>query len=96
MYCSWYEAVICNLMAVGLGPVMLSIPAPYIYIWFALVAFNSTFTHSGFKWGWVIDGSHDLHHSSGFTVNYGTLTILDRIYGTYKDPNLPTEVTEDK
>jgi len=86
LYCTWYEAVICNVMAVGFGPVLLSLPSPYLYIWFGLVALNSTFTHSGYKLGWLIDGSHDLHHSD-FNYNFGTLTILDRIYGTYKDPN---------
>lgn len=87
MYCTWYEAIICNLLAVSLGPILLTLPPPYLYIWFGLVALNSTFTHSGYKLGWLIDGSHDLHHSSTFSSNYGTLTILDRIYGTYKDPN---------
>lgn len=86
MYSTWYEAVICNVLAVGLGPILLSLPVPYLYIWFGLVALNSTFTHSGFKLGWIIDGSHDLHHVN-FTCNLGTLTILDRVYGTYKDPN---------
>ena len=93
LYCTWYEAVICNLLAVGLGPIMLSVPAPYLYIWFGLVALNSTFTHSGLKLGWVIDGSHDLHHSD-FNSNFGTLSILDRIYGTYKDPNEIIETSE--
>ena len=95
MYCSGYEAVVCNLTAAGLGPVMLSIPAPYLYVWFALVALNSTFTHSGLTWGWIMDGSHDEHHKS-YSVNFGTLTIFDRIYGTYKDPNqIPEEVASE-
>lgn len=91
LYCTWYEAVVCNLFAVGLGPIMLSLSTPYIYFWFGLVALNSTFTHSGYKWGWVIDGSHDLHHFES-SVNFGTITILDRIYGTYKDPNETIEL----
>lgn len=93
LYCTWYEAVICNVMAVGLGPILLSLSSPYLYIWFGLVALNSTFTHSGYKLGWLIDGSHDLHHSD-FNFNFGTLTILDRIYGTYKDPNDSVNVNE--
>ncbi len=45
--------------------------------------------------GWVIDGSHDEHHKS-YSVNFGTLTIFDRIYGTYKDPNqIPEEITSE-
>lgn len=87
MYCTGYEAIFCNVFSVGLGPVMLNITAPYLYVWFGLVAINSTFTHSGLRLGWLMDGSHDLHHDGGFTSNYGTLTLFDRIYGTYKDPS---------
>ena len=86
MYCTGYEAVVCNLFAVALGPVMLNITAPYIYVWFGLVALNSTFTHSGFTAGWLMDGSHNIHHKF-IRYNYGTLSIFDRIYGTYKDPS---------
>ena len=93
MYCTGFEAVFCNLLAVGLGPVMLNITAPYLYIWFGLVAMNSTFTHSGFRLGWLMDGSHDIHHES-YRYNYGTLTIFDRLYGTYKDP-LQSSVADD-
>ena len=85
MYCTGYEAVFCNLFAVALGPIMLNIPSPYLYIWFGLVSLNSTFTHSGFRLGWLMDGSHDIHHEYS-TRNFGTLTIFDRIYGTYYDP----------
>jgi sterol desaturase/sphingolipid hydroxylase (fatty acid hydroxylase superfamily) len=85
MYCTGYEAVIINLFSVGLGPIVLNMQTPYLYIWFGLVALNSTVTHSGYTIGWIIDGSHQIHHNS-FNYNYGVLTLLDRIYGTYKDP----------
>src|SRR4029079_14210643 len=81
LYCSGYEAVVCNVFAVGLGPVMLDIGFPYLYIWFALVAINSTLTHSGIKMSWLADGSHDEHHRNN--VNFGVLGIFDKIYGTY-------------
>ena len=88
LYCTGYEAVVCNVFAAGLGPVMLEVGSPYIYIWFVLVAVNSTFTHSGLRLGWLMDGSHDIHHET-FKYNYGTLTLFDRIYGTYKGPPAP-------
>jgi len=94
MYCTGYEAVFCNLFAVALGPIMLNIPSPYLYIWFGLVSLNSTFTHSGFRLGWLMDGSHDIHHET-FKYNYGTLTIFDRIYGTYYDPTPSDDSSED-
>ena len=94
MYCTGYEAVFCNLFSVGLGPVMLGITPPYLYVWFGLVSLNSTFTHSGFRLGWLMDGSHDIHHET-FQYNYGTLTIFDRIYGTYKDPSPSVDDSSD-
>ena len=94
MYCSGYEAVICNLFSVGIGPIMLGFDVPYLYFWFGLVALNSTITHSGYKLGWLIDGSHDIHHKN-FNCNYGTITLFDRIYGTYKNP-CPKIVPNDK
>jgi sterol desaturase/sphingolipid hydroxylase (fatty acid hydroxylase superfamily) len=73
---------------------MLNITTPYLYIWFALVALNTTFTHSGFKLGWLMVGGHDIHHES-YKFNYGTLDIFDRLYGTYKDPSPDTtDITE--
>ena len=82
LYCSGYEAVFCNLFAVGIGPVILNLNSYVLYFWFALVAINSTFSHSGFRLGWLMDGSHDIHHIQ-FKYNYGTLGLFDWIYGTY-------------
>ena len=85
MYSSGYEAVVCNLFSAGIGPVLLNLDVPYLYIWFALVGINSTFSHSGFTYGWIFDGSHGEHHKS--RKNLGTMTLLDRLYGTYETPN---------
>lgn len=81
LYCSSYEAVICNVFAVGLGPVMLNITAPYLYIWFGLVALNSTFSHSGMTIKYLSDGSHDKHHHNP-TTNFGTIGLFDMLYDT--------------
>ena len=90
MYSSAYETILCNTLSVGLGPILFGLPSPYIYIWFILVAFNSVFTHSGFKlklFGYnIIDNSHDIHHQL-FNYNYGPMIILDKLYGTYKFQN---------
>jgi len=90
LYCTGYEAVVCNLFSVSLGPIMLNVGSPYIYIWFVLVSLNSTFTHSGLRLGWLMDGGHDLHHEV-FKFNYGVLTLFDRLYGTYKGPVVSEE-----
>ena len=83
LYCSGYEAVVCNLFSVSLGPLMLGIRGWYLYAWIILVSFNSVFTHSGMVVDWVNNGSHDLHHKS-YSYNYGTIGLFDWIYGTYK------------
>lgn len=80
-YCTGYESIICNLLSIGLGPIIVQLSSPYIYIWFILVALNSTLSHSGY---YIIERSHDLHHEL-FDCNYGTLGIFDKLYGTYKD-----------
>jgi len=82
LYCTPYEAVVLNVFSVALGPVIFQIPAPYIYLWFSLVAFNTIFTHSGLTIPYLIENFHDLHHKL-FTYNYGTNIYLDWIYGTY-------------
>ena len=81
LYCSPYEAVVCNLVAVAIGPVLLYIPAPYLYIYFALVSFNTVYTHSGMTLGWIIGPDHDNHHKY-YNYNFGVLGIFDKLYGT--------------
>lgn len=94
MYSSGYESVVCNLFSAGIGPVVLDMDNTYLYIWFMMVALNSTFSHSGYTYGWLFDGSHGEHHKSG--KNFGTMTIADRIYGTYKSPKNKIGDIEDK
>lgn len=84
LYCTGYEAVVINVFAVGLGPVMVEMDLIYLYVWFILVALNSTITHSGYTLGKLINGSHDIHHVK-FQTNYGTLGIMDHLYGTSMD-----------
>lgn len=94
MYCSPFEAVFCNLIAVTLGPLLMSLSTPWVYIWFGFTAFNTIMSHSGLKYSikvpfkkievHLIDGAHDLHHKN-FIYNYGTLPIFDILYGTYKE-----------
>ena len=83
LYCSGYEAVVCNLLSVSIGPLMLGIRGWYLYFWIILISFNAVFSHSGMVIDWVNNGSHDLHHAS-YTYNYGTIGLFDWIYGTYK------------
>ena len=81
VYGTGYDAIICNLISVGLGPIIVDLQSPYIYIWFVIVALNSTYTHSGF---YIFERSHDLHHQSN-DCNYGTIGLFDKLYGTFKE-----------
>ncbi len=63
LYCTWYEAIFVNLFSASLGPVLLDLETPYLYFWYIAVALNSVLTHSGFTYGWLIDDSHDKHHT---------------------------------
>lgn len=84
MYSSGYESIVCNLFSASIGPIILELDTLYLYIWFALVGINSTFSHSGFTYGWLFDGTHGEHHKS--RKNLGTMTLFDTLYGTYKKP----------
>merc|ERR1711879_609712 len=46
---------------------------------------HTMLVHSGY---WICDdgGMHDEHHLR-FNVNYGSMGIMDRLYGTYRLPN---------
>lgn len=81
LYCTPFEAIFLNIFSVSWGAVIFQIQAPYIYIWYFLVALNSVATHSGLYVPYLIDGSHDLHHKL-FNYNYGVSPYLDWIYGT--------------
>jgi sterol desaturase/sphingolipid hydroxylase (fatty acid hydroxylase superfamily) len=99
LYCTPYEAIVLNIFSVGLGPIIFQISPPYLYIWFALVGINSVATHSGLTIPYILDGSHDLHHSLTFK-NYGITMYLDWIYGTYycnvEDPKKEEKKEEEK
>lgn len=85
LYCTPYEAIILNLFSTSLWPIIFQIPAPYLYIWYFLVAFNTVATHSGMNIPFFIDEHHDNHHIK-YTVNYGTSVYFDWLYGTYELP----------
>lgn len=39
--------------------------------------------HSGYDFAGGVARMHDLHHER-FVGNYGTIGVLDRVYGTYR------------
>ena len=82
LYCTGYEVIFLNTFAGGLGIIIFQVPTPYVYIWFFLVALNSVCSHSGYKFWILIDGSHEIHHTTN-NKNYGFSPWFDMLYGTY-------------
>jgi sterol desaturase/sphingolipid hydroxylase (fatty acid hydroxylase superfamily) len=87
LYCSGYETIFLNSFAAGLGMVIFSVPPPYVYIWFFLVALNSTCSHSGYKFWVLIDGAHEIHHTHN-NKNFGFSPWFDMLYGTHFSPSV--------
>jgi len=85
LYCTGYEAIFLNVVSVSLGPVIFELPPLYLHIWFFIVALNSVLSHSGITIPFLTDNYHDLHHSH-YNCNYSISPFLDKLYGTYKDP----------
>jgi sterol desaturase/sphingolipid hydroxylase (fatty acid hydroxylase superfamily) len=81
LYCTGYEAIVLNLVAVSLGPVIFDLPSPYVQIWMCLVSLNSLITHSGIKFSFFDYGAHETHHNK-FIFNYSLSPYLDMLYGT--------------
>ena len=91
LYCSPYEAIFLNVFAVSLGIIMFQVPAPYIYIWYSVVAINSVATHSGLYVPFLIDGTHDKHHQFYNRYHYGISIYFDWIYGTLPESTVEKE-----
>lgn len=79
LYCTGYEMIFLNVFSTALGCVIMQISPVWVWIWFALVAFNSLASHS--KDGVFSDRTHLIHHQK-FKFNYGFLGLMDRLYGT--------------
>lgn len=91
LYCTPYEAVILNVFATSIGPVIFQIPVPYLYFWYILISLNSLTSHSGLRVPYLIEETHDLHHLY-YNCFYGLSVYLDWLYGTY----LQKDVKEDR
>ncbi len=88
LYTSSVEIILSSVPSVGIGPVLFGLHGVPLYLWVAIAGYNTTSSHSGLDFWPFIDKSHDMHHKY-FNVNYGSLGILDWLYGTsfYEDPH---------
>ena len=53
----------------------------WLFLGFVLV--ETIMVHSGYDFAGGVARMHDLHHER-FVGNYGTIGVLDRVYGTYR------------
>ena len=80
------EFLLGNIVPVVAGPILTGMHAHVVYMWTALAISATCVAHSGLSMPQYISpfkdaGFHDLHHSS-FKNNYGTLGVLDWVFGT--------------
>ena len=84
--CGIVELFFVNVASILIGPLL--IPADYvtICIWIFITCVNATIGHSHFIGP---SEEHSLHHARR-NVNYGSgMYLLDRLFGTYVDPQDP-------
>ena len=53
------------------------------WLFLGFVLLETIIVHSGYDFAGGVARMHDLHHER-FVGNYGTIGVLDRVYGTYR------------
>jgi len=92
LYMSPYELMNMG-MAVVVGPMLIGAHLFVYWIWLYYRVLDSYFQHAGYDWPWdprkLIASQpafHDAHHhyrNANFSFNF---SIMDRLFGTWKDP----------
>lgn len=81
-YVHFAEHLAGNLLPFFAG-MALFMPHPAVFfVWMVMVVVNAIHTHGGYAFPWMSWGvDHDFHH---YNVNgcYGTIAVLDRLFGT--------------
>lgn len=77
------EHLFANILPVSTPPQMVGahIITNWVFLGFVLV--ETIMVHSGYDFAGGMARMHDLHHER-FVGNYGTIGVLDRVYGTYR------------
>lgn len=78
VYCSPVEALLCDVTAMGLGPMLLKMSGLELEIWMTFAALHSLMIHSTLSHG----RDHNVHHGKNMG-NFGLLSLFDRLFGTY-------------
>ena len=84
-YAHPFEMVFSNILPAAVGPALMRSHMVVQYLWIVIGMLVTLAHHSGYDLpvfvGFFNPDFHDYHHMT-FTGNYGTLGIMDRIFGT--------------
>jgi len=83
-YSSLFDVVVTNIPTVFLGPLLLQLSIPLLYVWLTFATVYTELEHSGFKsacYGLFDAPHHHLHHLQR-DGNYGLTRFWDVVYGT--------------
>lgn len=79
VYCSPFEALLCDTTSMGLPPMLLRMTGLELQVWMIWAALHTLLIHSSLSHG----KEHNIHHGKN-NGNYGLLSLFDRIFGTHK------------
>ena len=72
VYCSAFEALFCDVLAIGMGPTLLRMNMVEMIVWMFVMAVHSLILHSD-----LIHGkTHNRHHKTN-RCDYGLIGIVD-------------------
>jgi len=82
IYAHPLEHLLSNALPPLVGPLLCGSHVATSWLWYMLVLFSTTISHSGYHFPFLPSPeSHDFHHLK-FTQCYGVLGVLDRLHGT--------------
>ena len=77
VYCSVFEALICDVTAFSLGPIMFKMNSWEMILFTAVSAWHVLLLHS------IFDYNHRLHHKH-YKYNFSICSIMDIMFNTYR------------
>lgn len=91
------EHLFANILPVSTPPQMLGAHIITNWLFLGFVLLETIAVHSGYDFAGGVAKMHDLHHEK-FVGNYGTIGVLDRVYGTYRkrEEKVDEGVTEER
>lgn len=93
VYCSSVEMIFCNILSMNWTELFFKYNPNLLSMWYIISAINTTtISHGGLKDSSIgkirllkyLSFYHDKHHENP-KYNFGTLHLIDRILGTFKE-----------